>query len=142
MKIGEPLTDLRQLVFASIVPATTYKNAKPAWHYKIAGVGFGGLSFRGSHFLDRRRHRDARALENAPRRALQIAPQPEMLGALDYFHISHTLQVTHDIGPFEFVPACFQPRLQFLPQDQRHKRTEHMPTNGFIALVVDRPGLQ
>src|SRR5271170_5456634 len=120
-------------------PKTSYKNANPAWHYSVAcKCSAADQSLLGPQFLDRGRHRDTRTLEDAPRCALQFAPQYKMLVALSHFHILHTLQVADNVRPLEVMAARFQTRLQFLPQNQRQKGTEHMSANRFIPLVVDR----
>src|SRR5436190_532493 len=94
------LARFRQSDFASIDCTMTYKFAKRAWHYR-------GLAAEGPmrrwllRLVHGRRYRHTDALKYAAGRSLQFTAQQVLLGTLSYLHRLYTLQITHDIRPFE-----------------------------------------
>ncbi len=58
------------------------------------------------------------------------------------FHLNQIVQVPDDVRPFRAAVLAGQPVLQLLAQQERQKRTEHMTTYRFVALMEDGPGIQ
>ena len=91
--------------------------------------------------LDGRGQRHPHRLEHLATRALSLGPQQEPLPVLLHLHHLQTIQVSDHIGPLELVAPLLQPGLEFLTQDQRQERAEHMTSDRLVTPVEDRAGL-
>src|SRR5215471_18350086 len=87
---------------------------------------------------DRNPHR----AKYASARALELRAQAEMLAVLDHFHVLQPFEVLQHVGPLVPLSPSGQPRLQFVTQEQRQERTEHVTTDRPVALMIDRPRFQ
>jgi hypothetical protein len=92
--------------------------------------------------LDRGGQGHPHGLEHLATRALDFAPQQEPLSVLIHLDHLQTVQVLDHIGLLELVVPALQPGLEFLPQDQRQERAQHMTPNRLVTLVIDRSGLE
>ena len=91
--------------------------------------------------LNRGRDGHSHRLEHLATRPLHVAPQQEPLPLLLHLHHLQTVQVRDHVRPLERVTPLLQPRLEFLSQDQRQERAEHMTPDRLVTPVVDRSGL-
>src|ERR1019366_8399536 len=90
----------------------------------------------------RRRQGDTAGLKDLARHPGSLTAKDVTLSAYGGLHFDHVVQIADDVGPLQRPLLPQQSVLQFLAQQQRQERTEHVPANRLVALMMDRPRIQ
>ena len=116
--------------------------------YDASASNFSTDQRRAKHFFDRV---DADLVADQlrrmyPRLAQDIevtavrGTQQEALAILLEVDFLQPIEIAQDVAPFGGNPVPVEPIFEFLGEQEREKRAEHMAANGDVAAVVDRTG--
>src|SRR5208282_2918416 len=88
------------------------------------------------------RQRDADSLEDTADVTCDRGSQNEVLALLFGFDLLQAVEFAEQRAPLRLQAHTGEAIFQGLAQDERKERTEHVTANGFIGLVIDRPGVE
>jgi hypothetical protein len=92
--------------------------------------------------VDIGRQRDADGLEDTADGARHRCAQDEVLAVLLGFDLLQAVEFAQQRAPLRLQVGGGEAVFQRLAQDERQERAEHVAANGFIGLVIDRPGVE